>query len=175
MTQQDVEKQVAEAMKFLGNKEYQGKFLLTPDIQNEADFSHLDKNTAITNLRQRIKGEVDEVEIARHILRARHILNNPKYYKEGTVQKLVAHREVKQKDKSIVLIPVYQDVKVQVPIYQKTSHMLNSKYYSFVITASARNGHRIDKAIANRLEKEEKITDKTNIDGSSGSFRGRQR
>ena len=87
---------------------------------------------------------------------------------------MIGHNESIQKDGSKLLSPVYQKEKVQNPMFPKSSHMLSAKYYSFVITASARNGHRVDKAIANRLEKEEKLQDKTDIKEGTGFFKGKE-
>ena len=39
------------------NKEFTGRFILTPDIQDEADFSHIDKNSLITFLKDSPKVE----------------------------------------------------------------------------------------------------------------------
>ena len=154
---------VSEQLKFIDNKEYQGRFLLTPDLQDDADYRHIDKNSVITNLRQRIKGEIDEVGTARSILRARHILNNPHHYKTIKKKILIGHTEQIQEDGSTLLTPVFEENESEASNFPLTSHMLSAKYYSFVITASARNGERLNKSISNRLEKEETLVDKTEV------------
>lgn len=162
-TQDEIDRNVSQQLGYINNKEYQARFLLTPDIQDNADFSHIDKNTAITNLKQRVKGEIDEVGQARMILQGRHVLNNPKYYIQVVKSILIGHKEEENAEQKIILKPIYEERKVDLSMFPRTSHMLNAMYYSFVITASARNGHRIDKAITNRLEKEETLSDQTDI------------
>lgn len=149
-------------LKYLDNKEYQSKFLLDPDIEGEADFSHLDKNLAITNLMHNPKFGINEPEQARSILKGLHILNNPKHFTEKEVKVLKGYNKKIEKGEEI-LTPVYEIQKVKVPKFQKTYHALRSEFLSFVNTAAARRGHRINAAITNRLVKEETLTDKTEI------------
>lgn len=146
---------------YYDTKDYQAKFMLTPDIDLGVDFAHLDKNLAITNLKHNPRHGVNEPEQARSNLRALHVLNNPKYYREHTKKVLVGNREINNDDGSITLVPVYQDKTVMVPIFPKTFHSLRSEFISLVNTAAARGGHRIQSAISNRLVEEKRINDST--------------
>lgn len=163
--QTQVQQIVAKArqQQFLDLKEYQSKFLLTPDIEDEADFSHLDKNLAITNLKYNAKIGIDEPAEARAILQSLHILNNTAHFKEIEIKTLIGYNEKKNKDDSITQTPVYQMVKTKVSNFPKTYHALKSKFISMTNTSAARNGHRIDKAITNKLVREETLHDKTEV------------
>lgn len=149
-------------LQYMDNKEYQSKFLLDPNITDDADFSHLDKNLAITNLMHNPRGGINEPDEARSMLEALHILNNPKHFNEVEKKVLTGYTEIKEKGE-INLIPVYKTIKVKIPKFQKTYHALKSKFISFVNTAAARKGHRINAAITNRLVKEETLNDKTEV------------
>ena len=148
---------------YLDLKEYQSKFLLTPDVEDDADFSHLDKNLAITNLKHNVKLGIDEPAEARSILKGLHVLNNTKYYEEEKIIVLAGYREETNKNGSITQIPVYREEKKLVPIFPKAFHNLKSSFISLTNTAAARNGHRIDKAISNKIVQESTLTDKTDV------------
>ena len=141
-----------QLQQFYTNKEYQAKFMLTPDIESEADYDHLDKNLAITNLRFNKKQGIDEPERARSILDGLHVLNNPIYFEDEK-------RKVTGYDKDGKLVT--KIVTVKVSIFPKTFHNLKSKFYSLVNTSAATNGHRVRAAITNRLEREDSLNDKT--------------
>lgn len=158
---------------FYDTKDYQAKFMLTPDINLGVDFAHLDKNLAITNFKHNPRHGINEPEQARSILRALHILNNPKYYREVVVSDFVGNREVKQSDGSIVLIPVYQEKKLLKPIFPKTFHNLRSEFISLTNTAAARGGHRIQSAITNRIAEDKTILDSTERKNGFGFFNKR--
>lgn len=70
---------------YLGQQDFLAEFMFKPDIDDEADYNHLDKNLSMTNL----NGKLREPERARNLLSALHVLNNPKYFsqKEKTVVK----------------------------------------------------------------------------------------
>lgn len=150
-------------LRYLDNKEYQSKFLLDPDIQLGEDYKHLDKNLAITNLKHNEKQGINEPEQARAILRGLHVLNNPKHFNEEEIVTLTGYKEEKTKTGAILQIPVYRKVKVFIPKFPKTYHSLRSEFISFVNTAAARGGFRMNSAISNRLIKEETIADKTEV------------
>ncbi len=141
---------------FVDNKQYQAEFILDPDIQTYADYKHLDKNLAITNLRHNKKQGIDEPERARSILKAFHVLNNPKYFKKEEQEVFIGyHKETGE--------PVYKNKKILVSIFPKTYHNLLSEFISMINTAAATNGHRMKAAITNRLEKEDSLIEKTNV------------
>lgn len=152
--------ELAQTEQFLDQKEYQARFLLNPDLNYEdIDYKHFDKNLAITNLKQnRLYNEVEEV---RATLKAIHVLNNPKYYKEVERKKLIGYIEQKQEDGSISYIPQYETELVKVSKFPKTYHNQRSRFLSYVNTAAARGGFRMNSAISNKLIKEETMTDKT--------------
>lgn len=156
----------SDKYQYLDNREYQAGFLLDPDIQSEADYSHMDKNLAMTNLIYNPKMHLDETNEARSVLRGLHVLNNPKHYFEedqkvqiGWDEKveLVEGKETK------VRIPVYEMKKVMRSKFPKVHHSMRSEFLSFVNTSAARNGHRIKQANTNRLVKEETIQQKTDV------------
>lgn len=63
---------------YLDEQDFLAKFLFNPTIKDSADYSHIDKNLSVTRLDSRRH----EPEQARSILRALHILNNNKYFKD---------------------------------------------------------------------------------------------
>jgi ribosomal protein L37AE/L43A len=75
---------------YLDEKDFLATWMFNPDIKEVADYNHLDKNLAITKLSSRYK----EPEIARSILKALHILSNPKYYVKVKETILKGHEEV---------------------------------------------------------------------------------
>lgn len=156
-----ISKEDLSRIQYLDNREYQAKFLLDPDIAGEEDFKHLDKNLAITNLKHNPKLHINEVEEARSILRGLHILNNSKHYDEEEKEILVGHKEQPRKDGSILLKPIYEQRKIRQSKFPKTYHSLRSEFISLVNTTAARNGHRMNAAITNRLEKTETVQQRT--------------
>src|SRR6056297_2943473 len=66
---------------FLDEGSFYAQFLFNPEISDDADYSHIDKNLSVTRLASRWK----EPEKARSILRALHILNNKKYFREQII------------------------------------------------------------------------------------------
>jgi len=158
-----------DTVNYFDNKEFQGKFFLQPDLEqiNSNDFRHFDKNFAMTNLKHNAKLNINEPEEMRSILRGLHVLNNEKHYDEVVKDVLVGHdkiiRNEGKKDEYVVMIPVYEQRKVKINKFPKTLHSLTAEVISFVNCAAARNGHRIDKAITNKLVKEETISQKTDM------------
>jgi len=63
---------------YMDEKDFFAQFMFKPDIQELADFAHLDKNLATT----RLSSKYGEPERARALLTALHVLNNVLYYKE---------------------------------------------------------------------------------------------
>lgn len=68
---------------YLGQQDFLAEFMFKPDILDEADYGHLDKNLSMTNL----NGKLREPERARNLLQALHVLNNTNYFlpKEVTI------------------------------------------------------------------------------------------
>jgi len=157
---------------YIDNKEYQARFLLDPMIGqiSDSDFSHFDKNFAITNLKHNAKLGIDEPNEMRSILRGLHVLNNDKHYVDEIKHVLTGHNET-IKDGKIIMVPVYEERTVRRSKFPKTIHSLNAEVISFVNTSAARNGHRIDKAITNKLVKEESISQKTEVPSKWGFSR----
>ncbi len=145
-------KEDIDRLQFYDNREYQARFLLDPALIADADFSHLDKNLAITNFIYNARQKVDESQQARSILRGLHVLNNPKHYDFEYKSVLSEYRE-ERVNGNIIQTPVYVIQKVAVPKFPKTFHNMRSEFISFVNTASASSGHRIKRAITNRLVK----------------------
>ncbi len=176
---------------YLDEKDFFSAWMFNPDIQEEADYQHLDKNLAITKLSSRYK----EPEIARAILKALHILSNPKYY--YTVKKTVAKGEItvdaklffcndcnhqelvseeveeikcplcsqKIQDYSLskVTVPQFDILEIKKNKFSKTFHNLKAKFYSLTTTAAARDGHLLKAATTTHFSREESIEDKTNV------------
>ncbi len=161
---------VKDNYQYIDNKEYQAKFLLDPNIEKDSDFTHFDKNFAITNLKHNAKLGIDEPGEMRSILRGLHVLNNNKHYFEVMEDVLIGHTET-FKDGKIFKIPTYEKRMVKRSKFPKTIHALTAEVISFVNTSAARNGHRIDKAITNKLVKEESISQKTEVPSKWGFSR----
>lgn len=152
-------------LSYIDNKEFQSKFYLQPDIGkiNDSDFAHFDKNFAMTNLKHNPKIGIDEPGEMRSILRGLHVLNNDKHYFDSTERILIGHNKRTEEDGSITMIPVYEQKEIRRSKFPKTFHSLQAEVISFVNCAASRNGHRIDKAITNKLVKEESISQKTDV------------
>jgi len=72
---------------YFDEKDFFSQWMFSPDIKEVADYAHLDKNLAITKLSSRYK----EPDRARALLRALHVLNNPKYFNKQEEDVLVAY------------------------------------------------------------------------------------
>lgn len=139
---------------FLDDKDFIAKFLLDPNIEGEADFSHLDKNLAITNLIHSNRLGINEVEQARFILKGLHVLNNTLHY--HVVEKINYYRNEKGELS-------YKTIKVLESKYPKSFHGLKSQFLSFVNTAAARGGHRINAANTRITVNDSNIVEKTDV------------
>lgn len=173
--EEQVHNKAEEQLKFIDAKEYQGRFMLSPDIQLEdgSDFSHIDKNTSMTNLKWRSTEPIDEVGQARAYLRANNVLNNPRHYTYEDTEVLIGHEVRKQEDGGELLVPIREIKKIKTTLYPLTKHNVDARHMTFVVTASAREGHLINKAISNRLEsvKSETVQDKTQVPTGIFSFK----
>jgi len=139
---------------FLDDKDFMAKFLLDPNISAEADFTHLDKNLAITNLVQSNRLGINEVEQARTILKGLHVLNNTLHY--HVVERVVYFYNDKKELE-------YKTVQRLEPKYPKSFHGLKSQFMSFVNTAAARGGHRINAANTRRTVTDSNVVEKTDV------------
>jgi hypothetical protein len=189
------EKEIPQQKLFLDEKNFLAEFLFDPDIQDEADFSHLDKNLGTTRLSSRW----NEPERARALLVALHTLTKTIYFydKERTVllgyddKEIIlavcescglkyespnpivcseCGKETTTSETVINKIPIYTQEKQKVNFYPKSFHNLKSKFYSLTTTAAARDGHLMRSATTTNLRREESIEDKTAVKGRWGSF-----
>lgn len=176
---------------YLDQKDFMAEFLFNPDISENADYKHLDKNLSTTRLASRFL----EPERARAILKALHILSNQKYFVRVEESRLVGYEKEEgifqeceacgQKHLSPVgdqlkncsnckkelpegfpvarEVPVFKTVKTLKSIYPKTYHKLKSAFYALTTTAAARDGHLIRAAGTTRFEREDTIEDRTEI------------
>lgn len=150
---------------YLDDKDFFSKFIFNPDIKEDSDYRHLDKNLAITRLSSRYQ----EPERARSLLRALHILSNNKYFREIKTLKIIGFNEEEtiQKDSSgkeyivIKKIPVYQEVTQKVSYYPKIYHSLKSRFYALTTTSMARDGHLLKGASTKHFNRSESIEDRT--------------
>lgn len=145
------------------NKEFLGRFVLTPDITDEADFSHIDKNSIITHLRETPKVEYSEVEWLRQKDEGLHVLNNVKNFKTIEVLRPIGYTIIQNDKGEEIRNYVYEKKKEEKSLFPLTFHFLKAQRYSFVISASARRGYRFDKSRTNILEKSETLQDKTEV------------
>ncbi len=163
-----VEQQREAIKQFLDSKDFQARFFLEPEVDKEGDvdFSHFDKNLAITNLVRNPRYKIDETTKARELLKSLHVINNTKYFYEKKVKKLVGYGKKEEKDGSITRVPIYDEVKVKIPKFPKTFHKLKSSFFSFVNTAASTNGFRVLQAISNRTIREDTINERNEKKGS---------
>jgi hypothetical protein len=150
------------------NKEFVGKFILHPDIVDDADYSHIDKNSIITYLKDNAKVTISEVEQLRAYDEGLHVLNNPKNFKTIHVKKLIGYLENTNEKGEIIRKFVYEDKEEQKSRFPVIFHFQKARRYSYVITASARMGFRFNKSRATVIEKSETLQDKTEV--KSGLF-----
>lgn len=176
--QQDVETLKRNKDFYIDEKDFFAKFMFTPEIDEKADFRHLDKNLAIT----RLSSKYNEPELARAILKALHVLSNPKYFYEVDDNVFIGFDErevlVEKDGKKVLMIkkiPKFKSQKVKISYYPKTYHTLKAKFYSLTTTAMAREGHLLRGAGTRRLEKSESIEDRTKSKPSLFGFGGRNK
>lgn len=160
------DKELAGQNKFyIDEKQFFSEFLFNPDINENSDYRHIDKNLAITRLSSRFK----EPEQARAILKALHTLSNPKYFYADEEDVLIGYRDEKvvvpdeegRPVEMIKKIPVHKKRKVMKSYYPKTYHNLKAKFYALTTTAMARDGHLLRRAGTRSIEKSEAIEDRT--------------
>jgi len=164
---------------FIDEREFESRFLLTPNIQEEEDYRHLDKNLATTNLKSQFK----EPEQARNILSALHTLSTKKYFyrvKDQYVDSFYEEKETRTDEQGnpyevIVSKPIIKETIKNVNKYPKTYHKLKAKFYSFVTTSSARGGHLIKVSRTKAIRKEETLDDKTQNKTNFGFFRQKKK
>lgn len=171
---------------YMDTKDFFAEFMFKPDIQELADFAHLDKNLATT----RLSSKYQEPERARALLEALHILNNQLYYVEEEVQYIKRHETYEQYEQvcdcgekvqgdeptvncpecgvklseAIIIVleqPIFANKKVYNSIYPKIYHKLKSAFYSLTTTAAAREGHLMRAATSTRLVREDSIEERT--------------
>lgn len=162
------EKTKALRQQFLDLKDIQSRFFLTPEIEDEADFTHFDKNTLITNLSFNPRLGINEPERFEAISQSLHVLNNPKYYTEIETEKLAGYKNIDNDDGTITQIPVFRKEKKLVSKFPKTYHALKAKIRTMTIAGAVKNGWRTDKAITNKLVQDNSLTEKTNVKNRFG-------
>jgi len=151
---------------FQDNKDVQTNFFLTPDnplsnLIGNADY--LNKNSLLTCLKHNPKFGLNEPEMQRMQYKSYAALNKKKFMKEKTIRVLAEYREVKQKDGSIIQQPIFRDVVILESIYPTTCVILETNIAHTNIISASRNGWITDKAITNKLVKEETVMDKTEV------------
>lgn len=172
---------------YLDEKDFLAEFLFNPDINEGADYKHIDKNLAITRLASKYK----EPERARIILQRLHILNNPKYFNfveetvfDGYEDKQSLFQECTQcgkrhlsehglKDCSdcnytlpepstvVHKVPLFVTKRTYKSKYPKTYHKLKSMFYSLTTTSAARDGHLFRESKSNYFNRTDSIEDRT--------------
>lgn len=173
---------------YLDQQDFFAQFLFDINFDDDADFSHFDKNLSITRLASRFK----EPEQARHLLRALHVLNNNRYFRDvivyentgGTVNKQywigkcpVCGVELVSSDQNVVHCdrefelpeiitreePEVQKVIKKKSLFPRTYHALKSRFLSLVTTSMARDGHLMKAATTTHWNKQESVEDRTNV------------
>ena len=163
-------------MAYINEKEFQAKFLLDPDIPEDikGQYDHIDKNLAITNLKQSRRENINEPDEARHILQALHVLNNRKYFvKESRLVPTGEFTDVRLDDGTVARRPLFVEKVVDVSKFPKTYHSLKSMFISFVNTSASRQGHRIKAATTTRREKSETFEDASKVSSPWGGSKNR--
>jgi len=180
---------------YLDEKNFMAEFLLKPEINDDADFNHIDKNLSVTRLASRFK----EPEQARHILRALHVLNNQKYFRDFVVKEKTG--ETQLVDKYFYKCPICgteavhddnqeaeccgntitpEHIQQEVPVYEKTIkrksifprayHGLKAKFYALTTTSMARDGHLMRSATTTHFSKSETVEDRTGVKKNPFNF-----
>jgi hypothetical protein len=169
MDDEKTRQQEEQAIQYLNSISFKGQFLLTPDIKLEEDFSIIDKNLAITNLKQHPKYRSDEVGEARSILRGFSILNNLKHFQEekvlefkGVQPKRNENGEVEtDKEGKIILERIYTEKTIKKSKFPLTYHTLQAEFIGLTNTTASRDGHRIEAVNKTILEKSESLDHQT--------------
>lgn len=167
------EKAKAYRQQFLDLKDIQSRFFLTPEIEDDADFTHFDKNSLITNLTFNPRLGIDEPGRFEALAQSLHTLNNTKYFVETEKEVLAGYKEIENKNGTITQIPVYRLEKVKTPKFPKTYHNLKSRIRTMMISGAVKNGWRTDKAITNKLVQENTLQEKTSVKSRFGFARNK--
>jgi hypothetical protein len=174
---------------YIDDKDFLAKYLFNPAINDEADFSHIDKNLAVTRLASRY----NEPERARNLLSALHVLNNNRYFREKRKEEVINFEEVQaffykcpvcgkedlqeqEQDFSccgktvpfnkVVIKKPIKELKIfNQSLFPRSYHMLKSLFYSFTTTAMARDGHLIRQAGTTNFHQSQTMEDKTKVKG----------
>jgi len=164
MSLEEERREDQEDISFLDEKEFRAKFMLDPDIKEEfhGQFSHLDKNLAITNLRYERNG-LNEPEEARGIARGLHVLNNKIHFKEVKKKVIVAYEEMLDEEGEKVIIPVFKEMTVIESKFPKTYHSIKSEFLTFTNTSASRMGHRVKAATSTTRIREESYEEKVAV------------
>lgn len=157
------EKLKAYKQQFLDLKDIQSRFFLTPDIEDEADYTHFDKNTLITNLRFNPRLKINEPGRFEAIGQSLHVLNNPEHFEEKEKKQLIGYKTINNQDGTITQIPVFREEKIKISKFPKTYHNLKAKLRTLTLAGAITNGWRTDKAISNKLIQENTLQEKTNV------------
>ena len=177
---------------YLDEQDFLAKFLFNPEIKDEANYSHIDKNLSMTRLASRWH----EPERARSILDSLHIITNTRYFKDVVVEestdeydtvtifeyqcpicKSTRYSEEEQDniiccDNNIVPNPIEKAVPItrklikKLSLFPRSYHFLKAKFLSFVTTSSARDGHLIRSATTTNISKNESVEDRTRAKGN---------
>ena len=171
---------------YMDEKDFFAQFMFKPDIKEDADFLHLDKNLATTRLSSRYL----EPERARALLTALHVLNNPLYYREvevsvyDRIESQENYRQMCACGKEHILpepvefcvscgkalpeaqyfvieIPIFVKKKIKKSLYPKTYHSLKSAFYSLTTTAAAREGHLMRAATSTHISRDDSIEERS--------------
>jgi len=171
---------------YMDEKDFFAQFMFKPDIQELADFAHLDKNLATT----RLSSKYAEPERARSLLTALHVLNNILYYKEIEVTSFDRNeqkenyrqlcecgqdhilseplelcvscgKELPEAQYFVVEVPIFVKKKIKKSLYPKTYHSLKAAFYSLTTTAAAREGHLMRAATSTHILREDSIEERS--------------
>lgn len=155
------------------NKEFIAKFIFDPDVNDEADYTHLDKNIRLTNLLETNPEGISEVGLMRSVHEAKHVLNQLKHFDKKEVKILTGFIEKETKE-GIVKIPVYENVSKSVSKFPLTDHYWKAKAFSIETTSASRNGWIFNKSRTQINERSETLHDKTETKTSMFSFGRKQ-
>lgn len=180
---------------FLDEHDFESRFMFNPDIKDEADYSHIDKNLSVTKLTSRFK----EPEQARSILRALHVLNNNKYFRDVVVEVQTGETEVKDFyfyrcptcnntfhneqggaeeccgssiEPEVIQqeVPIMEKVVKKQSLYPRTYHNLKARFYALTTTSMARDGHLIRSVNTRNINENQSVENRTRAKGNPFNF-----
>lgn len=154
------------------NKEFIAKFIFDPDINDEADFTHLDKNIRLTNLLENKASDISEVDLMRCVFEAQHVLNQIKHFSNQEVKVLVGFNDKTNKDGSVVRVPIFEVQNKAVCKFPLSRHYWKSKGFSIEVTSASRNGWIYNKSRTQINERSDTLHDKTEVKSSFFGFGG---